>query len=431
MKLIKNINKISVALIATGAFLFQACTPDSDDLSLGNKAEASFIVTDISTSEMKNTFVVESTTDGAFLYKWDLGNGQVITSQTPKDTISYEDIGVYTITLTAVSAGGQTMTSQQVETTVDAIAGTSAVQGGDMENAEAWNLTSTGGTMTSYEFSDGAINFTNSNPAQSNVVMWQEVELKGGRNYQFDAKISIASGMENSWVEVLLLTDEPVEGEDPSGNIKIGLNTWTGCGVDPASDLLTELSCRGDGKFSIAESGTYYLVIKVGSWDGFLGNGGVSIDDVSFTAGVKFQPGDNILVGSDMEDPDAWTVTNIGLPLTKVEFEEGKLKFTNGNAPTQSNVGVWQEVEITAGQAYQLQANYDSKSVPEGSWLEFYLSDTKPANGADYTTGQIYTGDIKSFDTGGTYYMLIKCGSWDNFIGNGILVDDVELVEMN
>jgi hypothetical protein len=182
---------------------------------------------------------------------------------------------------------------------------------------------------------------------------------------------------------------------------------------------------------NIATDGTYYLVIKTGSWDGNLGENGLWLDDIQFVAQPRLLEGDNILEGSDMENPAAWTVTDMGMALTDVEFTDGVMKFSNGTSSVQTNVGVWQAVDVTAGQIYKFKALVNNAGAT-GSWNEYYVSGTAPEDGVDYTTGRIEIGNTTSFSDSGTVYVLIKVGSWDGNLGaDGVTVDDVELVEMN
>lgn len=429
MKLIKT--RPSAILFGLLAILvFFSCTPEDEDLSLGKKAEASFTITDISTPDMKNTYLLESTSEeGAFAYKWDLGNGEVFAGN-QIDTAYFENSGTYDITLTVSSAGGYTVATQSVTVENDAITGEDLVVGGDMEDESAWSFTTSGNTPIDHAFENGELVVTDGNPAQATLAMWQKLELKGGRAYQFDASIR-GAGMTNSWMEVILIEEEPAEGSDPSGDVFVGLNTWTGCGNDAFDTNLLEISCLGDGRINVATDGTYYLVIKIGSWDGYLGDGGLIVDDIEFIAQPRLTEGDNILTGSDMETPGAWTITNMGLALTDVEFTNGVMKFSNGTASAQTNVGVWQSVEVEAGQIYKLKATVND-SGSTGSWIEFYFSDVEPVDGVDYTSGRIEPEDTKSFESPGTVYVLVKVGSWNGNLGaEGVAIDDVELVEMN
>lgn len=394
-------------------------------------AEANFTVTDISTEEMRNTYLLESTTEGGFIYKWDLGNGITKSSNDRVDTAFYEEKGTYTVSLTVASAGGQSVATQEVTVQQDASVGADFVVGGDMEDESAWAFYELGSTATSYAFIDGALTFSNEGTAQTNIGMWQAVELKAG-TYQFSASVK-GSGMTNSWMEVLLLNSEPAAGADVSGSAFVGLHTWTGCGTDAFEGKLPALSCIGDGKVSVTADGTYYLFIKIGSWDGNLGSEGLTVDDIKLIGeeSIVLVEGDNLVQGSDMEDESVWTVSNVGLDLTTVEFTDGVLKFTNGTESTQTNVGVWQAVDVETDQVYKFDAVVKDPGST-GSWIEFYVHSTAPVDGVDYTEGKVAPGDQFTFETAGTVYVMIKVGSWDGNLGaEGVTVDDVRLVEMN
>lgn len=159
--------------------------------------------------------------------------------------------------------------------------GENLLVGGDMADPAAWNFNGTGSTAdTDYEFKDGAVKFSNDGKSQSNVAMWQEVELEGGKTYRFSASVK-GSGMDNSWFEILVMDSEPEDGEDYGEEFRIaGLHTWSGCGVEPFEGKLPNLSCVGNGRVEIETSGTYYLFMKTGSWDGSLGADGLTVDDV-------------------------------------------------------------------------------------------------------------------------------------------------------
>lgn len=427
MNSIDIISKLKYFML--GALLLMgACTPDDEDLTLGPKTEADFTVEKI--EGMRNTYLLKSSAEGAFHFEWDLGDGSDSFAGNQTDTAYYADKGNYVITLTALSSGGHSVSTQELVVENDAITGTNALVGGKMDNQDAWNFTNTGSDQTMHSFENGALTFTNDNPAQSNIAMWQEVELKGGRAYNLNGELS-GSGMMNSWMEVILLEEQPEEGVDPQGNIFVGLNTWTGCGNEAFDDTLSNLSCLGDGNVNIAEDGTYYLVIKVGSWDGHLGADGLTMDNLEFIAQPRLTEGANILAGSSMEDESAWTISDMGMALTDVEIAEGVMNFSNGSESTQTNVGVWQEVNVEAGQIYKLKAEVND-SGSTGSWIEFYVSETAPEDGVDYTTGRVELEATTSFSEATTVYVLIKVGSWDGNLGpEGVNIDDVELVEMN
>ena len=68
--------------------------------------------------------------------------------------------------------------------------------------------------------------------------------------------------------------------DDADGGIRIGLNTWNGCGNEPFDGDFSELSCAGEGPtFKFSQTGTVYLVIRGGGAD--YGENGVTIDNVA------------------------------------------------------------------------------------------------------------------------------------------------------
>lgn len=93
------------------------CTPDKGDLELGSLPEASFTITPI--PDRVNTFLLTSTTPGAFMYQWDLGNGVKINNGKAVDTAYFPFAGDYTVKLTAFSKGGYDIETQNVAVASD------------------------------------------------------------------------------------------------------------------------------------------------------------------------------------------------------------------------------------------------------------------------------------------------------------------------
>lgn len=94
-----------INLILTAAFSFfamVACNPYTPEkMTLGDPPTASFSIAD---GTDMNTYVLTSTSTGAFLYKWDLGNGT--TGDGESVDVFYQYAGEYTIKLTALGEGG-------------------------------------------------------------------------------------------------------------------------------------------------------------------------------------------------------------------------------------------------------------------------------------------------------------------------------------
>lgn len=158
----------------------------------------------------------------------------------------------------------------------------------------------------------------------------------------------------------------------------------------------------------------------------------------------------------NFEDEDAWTVYSAGYDiLTDVEFANGTLVFSNGVEIVDTNIVIWQAIEVEAGKEYVFSADVRGGGMHQ-AWLEFHLSDEEPEEGDDYGANNLFSmntwaecgaepfdgniveigcaGDgesdgIVTFETGGTHYLVIKAGSWEGTLGaEGIAISNVSLM---
>ncbi|WP_207534101.1 hypothetical protein [Desertivirga arenae] len=97
------------------ASLFSGCKENEGEL--GAAAKAAFKVTPV--AGKANTYLLESTSDNAFRYQWDIGAGQGIRAGKAVDTAYYLKKGTYDIKLYAYGNGGYDVSSQQVTVTSD------------------------------------------------------------------------------------------------------------------------------------------------------------------------------------------------------------------------------------------------------------------------------------------------------------------------
>jgi len=143
----------------------------------------------------------------------------------------------------------------------------------------AWTKLAIGGPSVEFNFVDGKLVATGGNWGYSGV--YQPIEVIAGKKYKLDLIVS-GSGATDTWFEVYVGTQEPQQGVDySSGGIRLGLNTWAGCGKTNFNGKLSAISCSGSGNVvQFDQSGTVYLLIKSGGAN--LGDTGISIDNVEF-----------------------------------------------------------------------------------------------------------------------------------------------------
>lgn len=256
------------------------CTPDKEGLSLGSKPTVDFTATPLSGNP--NRIVITDNSKGAFMHSFNYGNG--VTSTKSTDTVLYDSKGDYTVTLTAFGSGGYVKTSKTVSIAAD-YPGQEILQGGDMSSSSAqyWTLLNTGGTQTSIQFTNGALQFSNTGDA--NGAIYQAVQVKAGKTYIFSANVK-GDGATNTWLEVYFGTTVPKQGSDYTDNNFISMNTWSGCGGSPFNGNIATIGCGGSGvgksgRMTFSQSGTVYLLFKGGSCCGGNMGNGITVDDVS------------------------------------------------------------------------------------------------------------------------------------------------------
>jgi hypothetical protein len=270
----------ALALVAAAAVSLSGCTPDNKSETLGTLPKASFTVAPL--AGKANTWVATASTDGVFQFEWNagLGSGSLLGAAT--DTVFYDSIGVYRLTLTAFGHGGFDTASQLIE--VDSNAPLiNVLANPSLITDSAWTILNTGGTQTTISFTPQGLNLSNTS-AGSNGGVYQAVQVTAGPIYTFSANVQ-GSGATNSWVEFYFGTSTPVQGSDYTDNKLWSLNTYSGCGMNPFNGNVVVLNCAGTGsstgQIKFATSGTIYFLIKAGSvGPGTLGTGGVTVSNV-------------------------------------------------------------------------------------------------------------------------------------------------------
>jgi hypothetical protein len=274
----RKIYSLLFTAVAIGAFT--GCQPDEFEGGNGLQPEglaASFTVTPI--EGKVNTYLLKAKEENVVGVKWDKGDGTSVVGPAI-DTVFFPDAGTYDVVLTAIGKGGALATASQTVNVAksDPNAG-NLVVGGKMEEAdeEAWTKLRIGDASVAFNFVDGKLVASGGNWGHAGV--YQALEVVAGKKYKLDLSVS-GSGASDVWFEVYLGKDEPQQGSDySSGGIRLGLNTWNGCGKSAFNAKLSSISCAGDGNpITFDQSGTVYLLIKSGGAN--LGDTGISIDNV-------------------------------------------------------------------------------------------------------------------------------------------------------
>ncbi|WP_157509897.1 hypothetical protein [Flavobacterium denitrificans] len=250
-----------------------SCEEDAGD---GNgltaaSVDASFTVAPVAGAV--NTYLLTAQPKGVISSKWNTGDGDFPGKMT--QTIVLPDAGTYTITHTAIGAGGATgkATSQLVVATTDPAKG-NLVQGGTFATAAdqaKWtvlNLSSTGAAFWSYANSSATIH---SPGGWAQEGIYQAIDVVKDKEYTIDMLVSCPSGSDETWFEVYAGKTVPKSGVEYKDNKVMGLSTWDGCAKAKFSGKLSSVGCvKNDATGTVSntvkfsETGKIYLVIRSG-----------------------------------------------------------------------------------------------------------------------------------------------------------------------
>lgn len=270
---------IGLAALLTTVWL-SGCTPDNNSAGLGPLPKASFTVAPVSGAV--NTFAASASSSGVFTWYWDPGDGSGQKMGNANDTLYYAKKGNYRVGLMVLGHGGYDTVSQIVQVAADD-PGINVLQNPTLNTAANWTTLSTGGTMTTVNFTAQGLNLSNGSGSNTNGAVYQAVTVKAGVPYTFSANVQ-GAGATNSWIEFYFGKTAPTQGKDYSDTKLWSLNTYSGCGKSAFNGNVVAMSCAGSGaksgQITFANSGTIYVVIKAGSYNGSLGAGGVTITNV-------------------------------------------------------------------------------------------------------------------------------------------------------
>jgi hypothetical protein len=275
-------NKGILLLFAMAAIVnFTSCQPEDSFADNGltpTTVEASFTVTPV--EGKVNVYKVAAQPKGVMRSLWDTGTGFVEGKMDFE--ISLPDAGTYTISHTAIGAGGATAVATQelVVATSDPEKG-NILSGGKLKNSDDWSKWTVTNPTSSANivFASGSATLTASGWAGNGI--YQAINVVAGKKYVIDMLTSSTTGCSNTWFEVYCGYSAPVTGTDYSEGGKLrALSTWDGCATAAFSGKISVVGCKAEnnlGIFTATKTGTAYLVIRGGGEDM---KAGIKIQDI-------------------------------------------------------------------------------------------------------------------------------------------------------
>lgn len=271
----KTISKLSlVPVVLAVLFLFTACTEEEKmELLPPGDENANFTYTFSPDNPNQVIFTAQPAVETWFTH-WDFGDNTA--GEGTQVTKLYPRAGDYDVRFKIFAESGTAEIVQTVNIEAD-LGGPNLVQNGELDGGDFWSVLPISGGVE-VAFQGGAATWTGG--GFGHVGIYQQIEVEANQAYQIDMDLS-GSGMTDCWFEVYVGTAVPVEGMDYNdGGIRLGLNTWNGCGNAPFDTQLTTISCAGgDGTFEFATATTAYLVIRGGGAN--YGETGLTADNIS------------------------------------------------------------------------------------------------------------------------------------------------------
>ena len=263
-------------LMSTFLITLLACNNDpAIEPVAPNPEEAQFTYTIDPNNANKITFTASPSIETWYTH-WNFGDNTAAEGLTVEKTFPLS--GEYEVRFKIFTEGGTAESSQMISIAEDII-GPNLLQNGGFDDNSNWTILPISGGAE-VNFQNGQAVWTGG--GWGHVGIYQQFDVEANTTYQVQMDVA-GSGMTDCWFEVYVGTATPVDGQDyTDGGIRLGLNTWDGCGSDAFSGPLTLLTCSnggGDGTFSFPNDETVFLVIRSGGAD--LGTDGVSIDNIS------------------------------------------------------------------------------------------------------------------------------------------------------
>jgi len=329
---------------------------------------------------------------------WDFGDNT--SAEGYEATKLYFDSGDYDVRFKVFTEGGSAESIQTVVINED-LQAPNLIQNGEFNGSEPWIV---------LPISDGVdVSFDNDEAhwtggGWGQVGIYQPIQVLANNEYQISMDIR-GGPLTDSWFEVYVGTETPVEGQDyTDGGMRLALNTWEGCGGEPFEGDFAAISCVGSGAtFEFPTAGTAYLVIRGGGAN--YGSEGVAIDNVAIRSLESFALA--VVPGFTFETSDLTaTFTNTSANATSYSWDFGD---GAGTSTEESPIYTY-----AAGGTYSvtLTASNDTDSVEITQEVTVTDPSADPIAGFTFETSGL-TATFSNTSTNATSY------SWDFGDGSG------------
>ncbi len=260
-------------------FTFFACSSDDEEMPVAPSSDNAIFSYAFDPDNPNLVIFTAQPNVETWYTHWDFGDN------TAAEGLQVEKLfylkGDYEVRFKIFTEGGTAETIQIISIAADII-GPNLVENGELDDASSWTVLSISGGVD-VTFQNGTAVWTGGGWGHAGI--YQTLDIEANTIYQIQMDVS-GSGMSDCWFEVYVGTVVPRDGVDyTDGGIRLGLNTWDGCGSDPFEGALSALTCSnggGDGTFEFSNDLTVYLVIRSGGAD--LGTEGVTVDNISVRA---------------------------------------------------------------------------------------------------------------------------------------------------
>lgn len=336
IQFLSRILMVGIILISTG------CADDDEVAAVPPTSEDALFTFAFDSENPNRVIFTAAPNDANWYTHWDFGDNS--SAEGYEASKIFFDRGDYNVRFKIFTEGG---VAESIQTIVinDDLKAPNLIENGEFNGSDPWIvLPISEGVDISFDTNEA--HWTGGGFGQ--VGIYQPIQVLANNEYQISMDIK-GGPLSDSWFEVYVGTETPVEGQDyTDGGMRLALNTWEGCGGEPFDGDFAAYSCVGSGGiFEFPTAGTAYLVIRGGGSN--YGAEGVTIDNVTVRSLGSFALA--VVAGFDFETSDLTTnFTNDSANATSYswDFGDGSGTSTDENPSYTYSEGGSYSVTLTA-----------------------------------------------------------------------------------